>query len=92
MYFNGTNLPLHRPPDFERLKSMTKMREKVARASGGITDPALREYEARYQALLEASTDAIFLETLSGQVLDCNSGAAAAGHHHRGGDHRRPVR
>lgn len=34
-----------------------------------------RQAEARYHTLFEASTDAIFLETLEGRVLDCNSTA-----------------
>ena len=39
------------------------------------TDEMLREHEIIYQALFEASTDAIFMETLDGRVLDCNSAA-----------------
>jgi len=36
---------------------------------------ALRESEEKYRALVEASSDAIFLESLEGRVLDCNSSA-----------------
>lgn len=36
---------------------------------------ALRESEEKYRSLVEASTDAIFLESLEGRVLDCNSSA-----------------
>ena len=36
---------------------------------------SLRQAEAQYHTLFEASTDAIFLETLEGQVLDCNATA-----------------
>jgi PAS domain S-box-containing protein len=35
----------------------------------------LRESEEKYRALFEASTDAIFLETLEGRLLDCNATA-----------------
>ncbi|HUU40380.1 MAG TPA: PAS domain-containing protein, partial [Desulfatiglandales bacterium] len=35
----------------------------------------LRQYERNYRVLLEASTDAVFLETLDGQILDCNTKA-----------------
>ncbi len=38
---------------------------------------ALRESEEKYRALFDASTDAIFLETLEGRVLDCNAAACA---------------
>ena len=34
---------------------------------------ALRESEMRYHTLFDASTNAIFLETLDGQLLDCNA-------------------
>jgi PAS domain S-box-containing protein len=36
------------------------------------TAEALRESEERYRTLFEASTDAIFLESVDGQILDCN--------------------
>jgi PAS domain S-box-containing protein len=36
---------------------------------------ALRASEALYRALCEASPDAILIETLAGQILDCNSAA-----------------
>ena len=36
---------------------------------------ALKEGEEKYRALFEASTDAIFLEDLSGNILDCNTAA-----------------
>ncbi|HPW55532.1 MAG: PAS domain S-box protein [Thermoanaerobaculaceae bacterium] len=36
---------------------------------------ALRESEEKYRSLVEASTDAIFLESLEGLVLDCNPAA-----------------
>jgi PAS domain S-box-containing protein len=38
-------------------------------------EQALRESEAKYQMLFEASTDAVLLETLDGQVLECNAAA-----------------
>jgi PAS domain S-box-containing protein len=37
------------------------------------TDEMLREHEIIYQTMFEASTDAIFMESLDGHVLDCNS-------------------
>lgn len=40
-------------------------------------EAALRESELKYRKMFEASTDAIFLETLEGQVLDCNDSACA---------------
>ena len=39
------------------------------------TEEMLREHEIIYQTMFEASTDAIFMETLDGHVLDCNSAA-----------------
>jgi PAS domain S-box-containing protein len=36
---------------------------------------ALRESEQKYRTLFEASSDAIFVETLDGDVLDCNAAA-----------------
>lgn len=35
----------------------------------------LKESEERYRSLVEASTDAIFLETVHGDILDCNNRA-----------------
>lgn len=35
----------------------------------------LKESEEKYRTLFEASTDAIFLETLEGRILDCNQSA-----------------
>ena len=45
--------------------------------SAGTTDPSRRseDSEKRYHALFEAATDAIFLETLNGRILDCNTAA-----------------
>jgi len=39
------------------------------------SESILRESEERYRALFEASQDAIFLETLEGRILDCNTSA-----------------
>jgi PAS domain S-box-containing protein len=36
----------------------------------------LKESEEKYRTLFEASTDAIFLETLEGRILDCNQSAS----------------
>jgi len=38
---------------------------------------ALRESELRYRTLVEASTDAIRIETLDGRILDCNAATCA---------------
>jgi PAS domain S-box-containing protein len=35
-------------------------------------EDALRENEVKFRTLFEASTDAIFIETLEGKILDCN--------------------
>src|SRR5690606_12798884 len=35
----------------------------------------IRDSELRYRTLFETSTDAIFVETLAGRVLDCNAAA-----------------
>ncbi|GEM_PF-1018914 len=40
------------------------------------SESALRESEEKYRALFEASRDAIFLETLDGRILDCNTSAS----------------
>ncbi len=40
-------------------------------------DAALRESEAKYRALFEASIDAIFLESLEGRIIDCNTAACS---------------
>jgi two-component system, sensor histidine kinase PdtaS len=39
-------------------------------------EEAMKRSEAKYRALFEASTDAIFLETQDGRVLDCNPAAS----------------
>ena len=39
------------------------------------TEKVVLENEAKYQTLFEASTDAIFLETMEGKILDCNVSA-----------------
>lgn len=38
-------------------------------------EQAIRDSELKYHTLFETSTDAIFLETLDGRVLDCNAAA-----------------
>lgn len=38
-------------------------------------EEALRESEAKYRTLFETAIDAIFLETLDGRIVDCNSAA-----------------
>jgi two-component system NtrC family sensor kinase len=40
-----------------------------------LTEDAMRESEQKYRALFEASRDAIFLESLDGRLLDCNTSA-----------------
>lgn len=40
-------------------------------------EQGLRENEEKYRALVEASSEAIFLETGEGDILDCNSAACA---------------
>lgn len=42
-----------------------------------LAERALRESEEKYRKLVEASTDAIFLETLPGKILDCNRAACS---------------
>jgi PAS domain S-box-containing protein len=39
------------------------------------SETILRESEEKYRALFEASRDAIFLETVEGHILDCNTSA-----------------
>jgi PAS domain S-box-containing protein len=39
------------------------------------SESVLRESEEKYRALFEASRDAIFLETLEGRIIDCNTSA-----------------
>jgi len=61
------------------LDELTRMRQRVTELEEGfrrVEDlQRLVRSEERYRALFEASTDAIFLETLEGQVLDCNAAA-----------------
>lgn len=38
-------------------------------------EQALKESEEKYRTLFDASTDAIFLESLTGEILDCNLAA-----------------
>lgn len=40
-----------------------------------LAEIALREGEEKYRSLVEASSDAVFLESLEGRVLECNSSA-----------------
>ncbi|MFP4395296.1 MAG: PAS domain S-box protein [Anaerolineales bacterium] len=52
----------------EFIYALTSARQRVERS--------LREKEARYRALFEASADAIFVETIEGEVLECNMQAS----------------
>lgn len=38
-------------------------------------EETLRQEEVKYRTLFEVSTDAVFLETLKGEILDCNENA-----------------
>ncbi len=40
-----------------------------------LAEVALQESEEKYRTVVETSVDAIFLETLEGQILDCNTAA-----------------
>jgi PAS domain S-box-containing protein len=50
--------------------------DRAARRRGGGTS-ALEESEIRYRTLFEASTDAVFVENLHGEILDCNATAVS---------------
>jgi PAS domain S-box-containing protein len=52
-----------------------ELREAQERQARKQAEDALRANEAKYRTLFEASTDAIFLETMDGRVLDCNERA-----------------
>src|SRR5882762_9119493 len=43
----------------------------------GVTPQGMRDREPLFQTLFESSPDAIFIEDLAGNVLDCNPAAAA---------------
>lgn len=47
------------------------------------TEEELLNSELRYRTLFEASTDAVFLETLDGRILDCNESACRMYGYHR---------
>ena len=62
------------------LDEMAALRQRVAElealeAQRRQMEEALEGSEAKYRATFEASTDAVFLETLEGRVLDCNASA-----------------
>lgn len=70
----------NRKTQAQLLDEMAALRQRVVelealeaqrRQMGG----ALEGSEAKYQAVFEASTDAVFLETQEGRVLECNSSA-----------------
>jgi len=42
------------------------------RAGPRLRAERVRGDEARFRALFEAATDAVFIETLDGRILDCN--------------------
>jgi two-component system phosphate regulon sensor histidine kinase PhoR len=52
-----------------------ELREAQERQARKQAEDALRANEVKYRTLFEASTDAIFLETMDGRVLDCNDRA-----------------
>src|SRR5438093_7924249 len=43
----------------------------------GVTPQGMRDREPLFQTLFESSPDAIFIEDMAGNVLDCNPAAAA---------------
>jgi len=62
----------------QRLEEVDALRRRVveletAQVEHVRTLAALRESEAKFRALLSASTDAYFLETLEGRILDANA-------------------
>ncbi|MBN1268396.1 MAG: PAS domain S-box protein [Kiritimatiellae bacterium] len=63
----------------ERTAELNASNEQLRRemAERERTAEALRESETKYRTLFEASTDAVFLETATGRILDCNPTACA---------------
>ncbi|MFZ5517514.1 MAG: ATP-binding protein [Candidatus Zhuqueibacterota bacterium] len=57
--------------EFNRMIGKIETQQKIEAK----TQQALKENEEKYRVLFEASTDAVFLETIDGDILDCNHAA-----------------
>jgi PAS domain S-box-containing protein len=71
---NSTNTDHDLKQELDRLRVHLAELEQLE-VERQTTQKALRAGEARYRTLFNASTDAVFLETLEGRILDCNDAA-----------------
>jgi PAS domain S-box-containing protein len=75
---SGADDYVRRPLDGQLIRARLAVAEQRLRALAErrAVEEALRESELRYRTLFETSPDGIFVETLEGVILECNTAAA----------------